>query len=150
MNMQWPFVFIFPEAQWSNYYSLTFTALTERENDLISAANYIQFKADEQPISEGLILSSALSILSTLMCSHLPVLPVEARGTLPLVQVVSSVFTWLEFPHNFGGMKSHILWENLPLWWLMFFLHLFFANLFFLSLLCAGKFQSVPWHARDF
>lgn len=47
MNMQWPFVFIFPEAQWSNYYFLTLTALTERENDLISAANYIQFKSDE-------------------------------------------------------------------------------------------------------
>lgn len=45
--MQWPFVFSFPEAQWSNYYFLTFTALTERENDLISAANYIQFKSDE-------------------------------------------------------------------------------------------------------
>lgn len=45
MNMQWPFVFIFPEAQWSNHYSLTFTALTE--DDLISAANYIQFKSDE-------------------------------------------------------------------------------------------------------
>lgn len=47
MNMQWSFVLIFPEAQWSKYYFLTFTALTERENDLIIAANHIQFKSDE-------------------------------------------------------------------------------------------------------
>lgn len=45
MNMQWPFVLIFPGAQWSNYYFLTFTALTE--NGLISAANYVQFKYNE-------------------------------------------------------------------------------------------------------